>query len=264
MGPDVLSPYVGITTGSAVLHPTYTVRSIRSRPIGGVTKASACTLDGVMKFDGDESPHCVYNEAVGVRLAQTLHAPVADGVLTVSGDGQAFVSLHLAAPPDRLPNLHWKQRDKVAAKYPEEVAALVAFDIFIGNADRARNLKASIANAHLHLFRAFDHSHALLTIYSDNVAGSVAALASKHIIVERHPFYGLLDLDALNRWVGRIKATPEELIAECCLFRRDFRSVSQDLQRDLATALIARKKVLPAIVRGHTVALTTRQAKEEG
>ena len=34
--------------------------------------------------------------------------------------------------------------------------------------------------------------------------------------------------------------------------------------RELAAALIARKKALPAIVRGHNVEITTPQAKEEG
>ncbi len=79
-----------------------------------------------MKFDGEESPHCVYNEAVAVRIAQTVHAPTADGVLSVSSGGPAFVSLAMTARPDRLPNVHWGIRHAVALKYPEEFAALVA------------------------------------------------------------------------------------------------------------------------------------------
>ncbi len=42
--------------------------------------------------------------------------------------------------------------------------ALVAFDVWIGNRDRGRNLKASVVTPHLPVFRAFDHSHALLNI----------------------------------------------------------------------------------------------------
>lgn len=246
-----------------MLHPTYEVRNIRSRPLGGVTGPSSCTVEGVMKFDGGESPYCVYNEAVGVRLAQTLHAPVADGVLTSSGDGPAFVSLYLAAPPERLPNIHWSRRDKIASKYRVEVAALVAFDIFIGNGDRFRNIKASLANPQLYLFRGFDHSHALLTTRR-TPADSLAALASEDIIAERHPFYGFVDLNDVAEWAKRIKATPDAMIAECCEFNRDFRSATQDMQCKLAIALVKRKSLLPKIIRRHRAKITTIRAKEEG
>ena len=67
--------------------PTYRIRRIYSRRVKGSTQASQGTLDAILKFDGEESPHCVYNEIVALRLAQTLHVPVADGALTLTPDG---------------------------------------------------------------------------------------------------------------------------------------------------------------------------------
>ncbi len=112
------------------------------------------------------------------------------------------------------------------------MAALVAFDVFIGNGDRVRNMKASVANPQLYLFRAFDHSHALLNARR-TPADSLPALASGDIIVAQHPFYGFVDLDDVAAWAKRIKAVPDTMVAECCEFNRDFRSATRDMQREL-------------------------------
>jgi len=247
-----------------VLHPTYEISRIRSRPLSGSTFPSSCTVEGVMKFDGDESPHCVYNEAVAVRLAQTVHAPTADGVLGVATTGPVFISLAMAAPPERLPNVHWRMRHKVAAKYPEEIAALVAFDIFIGNNDRDGNIKAAVASHGLYLFRAFDHSHTLLAAQRADPKASLAALKSGELIVLRHPFYGLADFKLVQTWGERIASTPDTLIAECCVLRRDFRSVPLASQQHLARALNARKKHLPTMLRDQQLVITTEREKDEG
>jgi hypothetical protein len=247
-----------------VLHPTYEISRIWSRPLQGSTFPSSCTVEGVMKLDGPESPHCVYNEAVAVRLAQTIHAPTADGVLAVSHSGPVFVSLAMTARPEQLPNVHWRMRHKVAAKYPDEVAALVAFDIFVGNNDRDGNLKASVANPGLFLFRAFDHSHTLLAARRANAKLSLAALKAGELIVARHPFYGLANLKEVRTWGERIAAIPDTLIAECCVLRRDFRSVPLAMQQRLARALNARKKLLPTMLRDHQLVITTERQKEEG
>lgn len=88
-----------------------------------ITGASPCTINAILKFDGPESPHCVYNEQVAVRLAQTLHIPIADGVLTTSGAGQAFVSLEVASPGIALPDILKSQIKQAAARYVDETAA---------------------------------------------------------------------------------------------------------------------------------------------
>jgi len=84
---------------------TYKIRRITGIRKNGVTVPSLCTLEAALKFDSTESPHCVYNEYVAHRLAQTLHAPVAEGVLTNTGDGQAYASLMLHSPGINLPDV---------------------------------------------------------------------------------------------------------------------------------------------------------------
>jgi hypothetical protein len=49
---------------------------------------------------------------------------------------------------DALPG----QLDKISVQYPNESAALIAFDVWIGNRDRGRNLKASVVTPHLPVF----------------------------------------------------------------------------------------------------------------
>ena len=102
-----------------------------------------------------------------MRLAQTLHIPVADGVLAATGEGPAYASLEVASPDIPLPDLLQSQTVQVAEAYPDEVAALIAFDIFIGNRDRMRNIKASTVTPHIQIFKGFDHSHSLLSIEED-------------------------------------------------------------------------------------------------
>lgn len=230
------------------MFPTpYKIHRIRRRTKAGITAASFCTLNAILKFDSDESPYCVYNEHVASKLAQTLHLPVADGVLTATSDGPAFASLEVASPGLRLPDLLESQRIKVASLYPNEVAALVAFDIFIGNYDRGRNLKASLVTPHIKIFKAFDHSHCLLTIEEDPEM-SLNRLKNNDLIVNSHPFYGTVNQHLLKDWIERISAVDKFYIQESCMMGKVFRTVTEQLQQRLAASLIKRKSLLASIV----------------
>ena len=226
---------------------TYRIRRILKSNKLGITSPAACTLDAILKFDSQESPHCVYNEHVALRLAQTLHIPVADGALAHAGDGLAYASLQVDSPGLSLPDMLKSQISRVADQYSDQVAAVVAFDIFIGNWDRGRNLKASLVTSHIRLFRAFDHEHALLGVEADP-KDSISRLHSGDLIVKFHPFYGHVLRVPLEYWTNRIDELQDEYIRECCEFESDFRSVPFSLQRDLASALIARRESIAAIV----------------
>lgn len=230
--------------------PTYKIRCILKKSASGVTKASYCTLGAILKFDSDESPHCVYNEIVAVRLAQTCHIPLADGVLTATSDGPSYASLELASPGIGLPDMLESQIPSVAAAYPDAVAALVVFDVLIGNRDRSRNVKASLTTPHIPIFRAFDHSHALLTIH-ETPGKSIAALETSDLIATQHPFYGFVSRGLLNTWVARIASTPGTLIKECARFGRPFRGVDERMQEQLADALVMRAQNLGGVVTRH-------------
>jgi hypothetical protein len=231
--------------------PTYRIRRIYSRKVKGSTQASQGTLDAILKFDGDESPHCVYNEIVALRLAQTLHIPVADGALTLTPDGHTYASLELAASGLQLPDVLESRLDAVAQRYPDEVAALVAFDLLIGNFDRGSNLKAVLASPHLSLFRAFDHSHALLSV-KNAPEDSIKVLDSNGLIVRFHPFYGRVSASLLNAWSSRIAQTPAVLLRECAVMGKPFRAVTPEMQAALANALIKRAYALSGIIKAHS------------
>ena len=234
--------------------PTYRIRRIYSRTVKGSTQASQGTLDAILKFDGDESPHCVYNEIVALRLAQTLHIPVADGALTLTPDGHTYASLELAASGLQLPDVLKTRLDDVAQRYPDEVAALVAFDLLIGNFDRGSNLKAVLASPHLSLFRAFDHSHPLLSV-KNTPEESIKALDSNDLIVRFHPFYGRVSARLLATWSQRIAQTPFYMIDECCDQGKPFRAVTTEMQAALANALIKRAHALSGIIKDHTITI---------
>ena len=234
--------------------PTYRIRRIYSRKVKGITRASQGTLDAILKFDGAESPHCVYNEIVALRLAQTLHIPVADGALTLTPDGQTYASLELAASGLQLPDVLKTRLDDVARRYPGEVAALVAFDLLIGNFDRGSNLKAVLASPHLHLFRAFDHSHALLSVKAAP-EDSIKGLGSNDLIVRFHPFYGRVSASLLTAWSARIAQMPSFMFRECCVQGKPFRAVTTEMQGALADALTKRARALSDIIAAHSTTI---------
>jgi len=233
---------------------TYKIRWIRKKLSSGITSPAACTLDATLKFDSQESPHCVYNEHVALRLAQTLHIPVADGALTNTGAGHAYASLQIDSPGLMLPDMLKSQIPDIARSYEEQVGALVAFDIFIGNWDRGRNIKASVTTPHIRVFRAFDHEHALLGIEGDP-AQSINRLRGGDLIVSNHPFYDHVSSLYLVRWVDRIRKIPDQYIQECCNLWRDFRAVAASFQKELGHALCKRKILLPDIIQNnqHTI-----------
>jgi hypothetical protein len=215
-----------------------------------IAAPATCTLHGILKVDQPESPHLVYNEYVALRLGQALRVPVADGILAVAGDGLAYVGLESGLPGMDLPDVRSSQLAKVAERHPSAAAALVAFDIWIGNRHRGCNVKASLLTPHSAMFRAFDHGRALLDA-GDDVDSSIRALQNGNLIVETHPFYRRVDDDALRDWTGRIAAVDGNVVRDCCDFRHPFRTVSVDTQEKLQIALRERALKLEKIIAAH-------------
>lgn len=213
----------------------------------GITKPAACTLHGILKFDCPESPHLVYNEFVALRLAQLLRIPVADGVLTIAGDGYAYASLEVALPGLDLPDMRKSDYPKVANRYPDQAAAILAFDYWIGNRDRGGNVKAALLSQHLPLFRGFDHQFALLDAERDHVT-SIAALKRGDPIVKFHPFMQIVQKDRVAPWLERIAGLSADIIDSCCNFGQPFRTVLPDTQVDLCEALVVRARSLSSII----------------
>lgn len=225
----------------------YKIRSIRKKSLPGITAPVSCSLDAILKFDSTESPYCVYSELVALRLAQTLHIPVASGVLAMTGSGEAYASVELASPGLRLPDLLPIQYANAASHYADEAAALVVFDIFIGNWDRGSNIKASFVTPHLPIFQGFDHEHGLLGVESDPIM-SIERLAKLDLIVLNHPFYGCVSGALVTKWSERIFQVDDVMIRECCELKRPLRTVTIDMQCSLAEALCKRKLHLSQLI----------------
>lgn len=230
--------------------PAYSLRRLAKSHLDGVTRPVSGSIDAVVKFDGPESPHCVYSEMVAVRLARVLGIPIAEGVLTQVGTRQGFASLRLASRGWAATNVPMRQWPVVASRYPEGVVALTIFDIFIGNDDRGGNFTASVVTPHLSLFQGFDHSHALLCCRR-SAPQSVRALRGAELIVKNHPFYRLIQRKLLGSWVERIAALPDEYVNECCILGQPVGAVSCQTQAGLGRALVVRKNQLHAIVNAH-------------
>lgn len=232
--------------------PNYRIRSIRKKSLPGVTAPVSCSLDAILKFDSAESPYCVYSELVALRLAQTFHIPVATGVLTTTGNGEAYASIELGSPGLRLPDLSPPQFKKAASQYADDAAALVVFDIFIGNWDRASNIKASLVTQHIPIFQGFDHEHGLLGV-ENHPLKSIEKLGTTDLIVRNHPFYGHVPRTLVAKWADRISKTDDAMIRECCEIKRPLRAVATDMQERLSAALCMRKSLLPKIVSSNLI-----------
>lgn len=226
---------------------SYKIRSIRKKLLPGVTSPVSCSLDAILKFDSAESPYCVYSELVALRLAQTLHIPIANGVLTTTGSGEAYASIELGAPGLPLPDLPPTRFAAAASQYADEAAALVAFDIFIGNWDRGSNIKATLVTHHLPIFQGFDHEHALLGIDS-SADLSIERLGKPDLLVRNHPFYGHVSVPHVTKWADRIFQISDLMVRECCELNRPLRTVTTEMQQKLADALCKRKSFLPEII----------------
>ena len=236
---------------------TYSVRKILRKGPEGITEPKFATVNAVLKFDGQNAPQCVYNEAVATNLAQTLHTPSAQGVIAAMPGYHAFASLKIADPGISLPDIRKSWVNQAAQHYPGHVAALVAFDIFIGNTDRYQNIKTSLFTPHMKIFAAFDHSHTLLHPFL-SPAAAIARLASGNLIADVHTFYGHVNTSRLNDWCNRIASTPDYMIKECCELGRPLNTVDEKTQASLAGALIRRAKVLPSIVASHSSTIRSR------
>lgn len=232
----------------------YKIRYIRKKSLPGVTAPVACSLDAILKFDSTESPYCVYSELTALRLAQTFHIPVASGVLTTTGSGEAYASIELYSPGLRLPDLLPPQFANAASHYSEAAAALVAFDIFIGNWDRGSNIKASLVTPHLPIFQGFDHEHGLLGVEGDPLK-SIERLAQPDLIVRTHPFYGHVSGALVTKWTDRISQTDDAMIRECCELKRPLRAVTTDMQQKLAEALCKRKLNLSQLISSNMMSI---------
>lgn len=132
--------------------------------------------------------------------------------------GEGYVSLMIGAVNFTLPDIHEHQWSEAAAAFPNHAATLLAYDIFIGNIDRANNLKVDMRRRSLNFFAGFDHSHCLLDIHTE-AQESLAELSSDGLIVTGYPFYQApaIRMERVANYVERIEELPDSLILTTCM-----------------------------------------------
>ena len=225
---------------------SYQIRERGKRALAGVTQPVHGKIAAVLKSDGAEVPTCVYNELVATRLGALIGLPAATGVLAQGRGGQEYASLLAATPGGRLPPISAHRARWAVLRYPEPCAAVLVFDVFIGNWDRGGNIKAALATP-VDFFCAFDHSHALLAL-GETPEASIKSLSQPDPAIANHVFNGLVDPDLAHRWAMRVAALADEAIEMACCPGAEVNTVGKTLQRQLAQALITRKARLPGLV----------------
>jgi hypothetical protein len=127
-------------------------------PVGiGVSGSTYLHLSAIGKSDSATERYCVANEMIAAEVGRRLRLPVPPFCVVQDGVGQAFFAsldfnlTGLSLPPVIPPTF--------AAQFPQAVADLLVFDIYIGNSDRhAGNLNADYGAGR---YNVFDHSHAV-------------------------------------------------------------------------------------------------------
>ena len=232
--------------------PTYKIHRIFKKKLRGATSPHLCSLYGIIKHDNRDAPYCVYNEHVAMQLARHFRTPVCDGVLTITAKQLAFVSLKLTIAGISLPNARESQNKRICELYPAEAAALMVFDILIGNFDRNLNMKATVATPQHRLLRGFDHSESLLGICT-TPWDSIIELASKDLIVHDHPFYGKLPWHRIKEAIFDIDCHKDDYMPfhAACVHEKPFNNVPVKIQKALAASLVVRAENLKEIISKH-------------
>jgi hypothetical protein len=204
------------------------------------------TLDVVLKQDSDNSPTCVYNEVVALRLAQRLGIPLALGVPSVGDGGIYFASLVVGGLSINLPDISNQKMAAVARRYPKEAAAILVFDVWTLNEDRERNLKANLTQSPLQLIAAIDHEQTLLGRLSDPEQ-SLKALEEMEI-PSQHPMRDHVAHKWVQYWLDLVRHMDSEAIESAVVLGMSVGGVHDIMQKRLARVMIQRKEMLPQLV----------------
>lgn len=225
----------------------YKIKELKRKvPGGSMTEPVRGTLDVILKQDSDNSPTCVYNEMVALRLAQRLGVPLAMGVPSVGDGGTYFASLTVGGLSINLPNISEKKMAAVAKRYPADAAALFVFDVWVMNNDRANNLKANLTQSDVHLVAGIDHEQTLLGTRGD-MRDSLQALGDLEVPA-RHPLREHVSAELVSEWVTRIGSLDNGAIDDAVVLSLSISGVHERSQRRLAEIMKIRRDQLAALV----------------
>ena len=225
---------------------TYTLTGVRRAVGHGATEPEIGDVAAIIKHDGRESRAQIYSEYVAGRLAVMLGVTVAAGVLVAHAAGLRYASLKVAEVGFGLTDIEAEHVDAVVARYPVEAANLSVFDVWIGNGDRAGNLRANLDESTDNLLVGLDHGGSLLSA-GDSVDAALRRLRRANF-PQGHLFAKRIDRRLADAMVTRIMQVSDEAIQDACVLGETLGSVILPDQADLAEALIWRRNELEAVV----------------
>lgn len=225
---------------------TYSLKNVRS-PVGhGATSPEFGEVSAVIKQDSDESRAQVYSEYVGTKLAALLGVQTAAGVFVSHSRGLRYASLMIAEVGFSLTDIDYEHAEEVAQRYPVEAAKLAVFDVWIGNIDRAGNLRANLGESTDNLIVGLDHGGCLLSGGNDIDAALKRLLDKKW--PPTHIFQSMVKDYYVQPMIERIQRLSNEAIEEACMLGGTVGSVMLTDQAMLAEVLIKRRDWLPEMV----------------
>lgn len=225
---------------------TYTLSGVRKGVGRGVTGPEIGDVAAIIKQDGRESRAQIYSEYVAGRLAVMVGVTVAAGVLVAHASGLRYASLKVAEVGFSLMDIETEQAMETVARYPVEAANLAVFDVWIGNGDRAGNLRANLQESTNNLMVGLDHGGSLLSV-GDSIDAALTRLRQADF-PKSHLFAGKVDRRLVGAMVERIGRISDEAIQDACVLGETLGSAILPDQADLAEALIWRRERLAEIV----------------
>lgn len=225
---------------------TYTLSGVRKSVGRGATEPDVGDVAAIIKQDGRESRAQIYCEYVAGRLAAMVGVTVAAGVLVAHAAGLRYASLKVAEVGFTLTDIEPEHADAVVTRYPVEAASLAVFDVWIGNGDRAGNLRANLQESTDNLMIGLDHGGSLLSV-GDTIDAALQRL--RRVDFPRgHLFAGRLDRRLTDGMVQRIQCISDAAIQDACVLGETLGSAMLPDQADLAEALAWRRDQLQVIV----------------
>src|SRR4051812_1009925 len=179
----------------------------------GASAPQRCALSGVAKRNSTDTPYAVPNEFICGRLGLLIGLPVPPGAVFTAEEGKlVYVSLRFGPKGEAPPPLSPKE---FVEDHPSIAAGIVAFDYWIGNADRHEHNLAYVRGDPKIPVAVFDHSHALLGIQ----AGAAVQLLRRTVddpLVSGILRQYITSSREFEAWAKRISTVSSELIRDIC------------------------------------------------
>lgn len=215
----------------------------------GMTRPRYCTLNGVAKLPSSDFPCLVLNELVCTDLATVLGLPVPPGVVVEAEQGPAYVSLQFGETGERPPPII---PATFAADNADLAAAVVVFDLWIGNEDR--HDEGLAYSPGLIPPAVFDHSHA---IYKNLQPTSALEYRGGMDLLDGCLVDVISDSAALVHWVVSIERAQDDVIFRICTRAARNARLPPSTGTTAASFLIKRKGMVRGILKRNRARMTS-------